>query len=91
MTAPSALGGGGQGGTGWNRPGLLALCAFPAASGPGRDPRPQGHPARPSKLQSGTLRAELEGPRLPEALPAPPAGELPSQPASPAPILLVVL
>ena len=41
-------------------PSLLAFWAFPAASGPGRDLRPWGHPARPPKLQNGTLRTELK-------------------------------
>lgn len=42
-------------------PSLLAFWAFPAASGPGRDLRPWGHPARPPELQNGTLGAELKG------------------------------
>lgn len=69
-------------------PRLLAFWAFPAR---GRDLRTHGSPGRPSKMQSGTLRAELEAHHLQKALSAPLADELPSQPLSPATIILVVL
>lgn len=68
-------------------PSLLTFWAFPA---PGRDLRTPGPQARPSKMQSGTVRAELEAHHLQKALSAPLADELPSRPLSPATIILVV-